>query len=64
MNHDTDNRIIEPKPTAKADELILARIDAGIDAADNGRFATKEQVEAELARWRHRNMKNSIAPSF
>jgi len=33
-------------------ELILAKIDAGIKAADQGRFATDEQVQAEFARWR------------
>jgi predicted transcriptional regulator len=33
-------------------ELILARIDAGIRAADEGRFATDEEVQAEFARWR------------
>jgi len=32
--------------------LILARIDAGIDAADNGRFATRKQVEQEFGRLR------------
>lgn len=33
-------------------ELNLARIDAGIKAADEGRFATEDQVAAEFARWR------------
>jgi predicted transcriptional regulator len=33
-------------------ELILTRIDAGIKAADEGRFATDEEVQAEFARWR------------
>jgi RHH-type transcriptional regulator, rel operon repressor / antitoxin RelB len=33
-------------------EVILAKIDAGIRAADEGRFATDEQVQAEFARWR------------
>jgi predicted transcriptional regulator len=33
-------------------ELILAKIDAGIKAADEGRFATDEAVQAEFARWR------------
>jgi len=33
-------------------ERILARIDAGIKAADEGRFATEEEVQAEFARWR------------
>jgi predicted transcriptional regulator len=32
--------------------LILARIGAGIDAADNGRFATRKQVEQEFGRLR------------
>ena len=33
-------------------ELILARIDAGIKAADEGKFATGKEVQAEFARWR------------
>ena len=33
-------------------ELILAKIDAGIRAADEGRFATDKEVQAEFARWR------------
>jgi predicted transcriptional regulator len=33
-------------------ELILAKIDAGIKAADEGRFATDKEVQAEFARWR------------
>lgn len=33
-------------------QLYLARIDEGIQAADRGEFATEEQVQAEFARWR------------
>jgi predicted transcriptional regulator len=33
-------------------EVILARIDAGIRGADEGRFATEDEVQAEFARWR------------
>jgi predicted transcriptional regulator len=33
-------------------ERILARIDAGIKAADEGSFATEDEVQAEFARWR------------
>ena len=33
-------------------EVILARIDAGIGGADEGRFATEDEVQAEFARWR------------
>ena len=33
-------------------ELNLAKIDAGIKAADEDRFASEEQVKAEFARWR------------
>jgi predicted transcriptional regulator len=33
-------------------EVIMARIDAGIRAADEGRFATDDEVQAEFARWR------------
>jgi predicted transcriptional regulator len=33
-------------------EVILARIDAGIRSADEGRFATEDEVQAEFARWR------------
>lgn len=33
-------------------QFYLARIDAGIDAANRGEFATEEQVQAEFARWR------------
>jgi predicted transcriptional regulator len=33
-------------------ELILAKIDAGIKAADEGRFATDKELQAEFARWR------------
>ena len=33
-------------------ELVLAKIDAGIRAADEGRFATDEEVQSEFARWR------------
>ena len=33
-------------------ELNLAKIDAGIQAANEGRFATDRQVQAEFARWR------------
>jgi len=33
-------------------EVILAKIDAGIKAADEGRFASDEEVQAEFARWR------------
>jgi predicted transcriptional regulator len=33
-------------------QRILARVDAGIKAADEGRFATAEEVQAEFARWR------------
>lgn len=33
-------------------QLHLARIDEGIQAADRGEFATEEQVQAEFARWR------------
>jgi predicted transcriptional regulator len=32
--------------------LHLARIDEGIQAADRGEFATEDQVQAEFARWR------------
>lgn len=32
-------------------ELILAKIDAGIKDADEGRFAADEAVQAEFARW-------------
>jgi predicted transcriptional regulator len=32
--------------------LILARIDAGIKDAEEGKFATDEEVQAEFARWR------------
>lgn len=35
-------------------DVILAKIDAGIAAADAGRFATDKQVKAEFARWRSR----------
>ncbi len=33
-------------------ELNLAKIDAGIKAADEGRFSSDEAVQAEFARWR------------
>jgi predicted transcriptional regulator len=33
-------------------QLHLARIDEGIQAADRGEFATEEQIQAEFARWR------------
>jgi RHH-type rel operon transcriptional repressor/antitoxin RelB len=33
-------------------DLILAKIDAGIKSADEGRFASEQEVEAEFARWR------------
>lgn len=33
-------------------ELNLAKIDAGLKAAEEGRFATAQQVKAEFARWR------------
>jgi predicted transcriptional regulator len=33
-------------------EVILARIDAGIRGADEGRFAAEDEVQAEFARWR------------
>ncbi len=33
-------------------ELNLAKIDAGIKDADEGRFATDEEVQAEFAHWR------------
>ena len=33
-------------------ELILAKINAGIRPADEGRFATDKEVQAEFARWR------------
>jgi predicted transcriptional regulator len=32
-------------------ELIMAKIDAGIKDADEGRFAADEAVQAEFARW-------------
>lgn len=33
-------------------ELNLAKIDAGIKDANEGRFATDKEVQAEFARWR------------
>ncbi|MHB1701541.1 MAG: CopG family ribbon-helix-helix protein [Acidobacteriaceae bacterium] len=33
-------------------QLNLAKLDAGIKAADEGRFASDEEVQAEFARWR------------
>ena len=33
-------------------EFNLAQIDAGIKDADEGRFATDEEIQAEFARWR------------
>jgi hypothetical protein len=52
MNHRTDKKTIESRSRDKSDELILARIDAGIDDANNSRFATRKQIEMEFARWR------------
>jgi hypothetical protein len=52
MNDCTDKKAIESKSTDKSAELILARIDAGIDDANNDRFATRNQMEMEFARWR------------
>ena len=33
-------------------ESITAKIDAGIRDADNGEFATEEEVQPEFDRWR------------
>ena len=33
-------------------KLVLAKIDAGIKDAEEGNFATEEEVQAEFARWR------------
>jgi predicted transcriptional regulator len=42
----------KPNSLARSSALILARIEAGIDAANNGKFATSKQVKTEFARWR------------
>jgi RHH-type transcriptional regulator, rel operon repressor / antitoxin RelB len=33
-------------------DMILAKVDEGIKDADDGRFATDQEVQAEFARWR------------
>lgn len=33
-------------------QIYLARIDEGIQAADREEFATEEQIQTEFARWR------------
>ena len=57
MNHHTDKKATESESTVKSAELLLAMIDAGIDDADNGRFATRKQIDMELARWRQGKQK-------
>jgi predicted transcriptional regulator len=54
------SKVIESNLPAMSARLTLARIDAGIDDANNGRFATKKQVETEFARWRQGETTNSI----
>jgi predicted transcriptional regulator len=41
-------------------ETILAKIDAGIRDANEGRFATEEEVQAEFAKWRSKGAGSDI----
>jgi predicted transcriptional regulator len=42
----------------RLDEEDLARIEAGMEAADKGDFASEEEVRAEFARWRELGQRN------
>ncbi|HKO13848.1 MAG TPA: hypothetical protein VJV22_17900 [Acidobacteriaceae bacterium] len=42
----------------RLDEEDLARIEAGMEAADKGDFATDEEMRAEFARWRELGQRN------